>query len=110
MNLVLSIAKAYADGDFSAVPTSSGGTTTFTPDYGDSVFASGTSGYKYPKGKGHGTSRRSSGGSGYSGGSSSSGGTPAPPTSGGTPTTSGGGSVPGTGGVPPAPAAAAPTR
>ena len=53
VNLVLSIMKAYADGDFSAVPTSTGGTTTFTPDYGDSVFAGGTSGFKYPKGGGY---------------------------------------------------------
>jgi membrane-bound lytic murein transglycosylase B len=100
VNLVLSIAKAYANGDFSAVPTSSGGTTTFTPDYGDSVFASGTSGYKYPKGQGYGTSRRSSGGGSFAsgGGSSSSGGSSG---SGGTSSTTGGtGSVPGTGGVP----------
>ena len=45
VDLVLSIMQAYAGGDFSSVPTSSAGTTTFTPDYGDSVFASGTSGY-----------------------------------------------------------------
>ena len=49
VDLVLSIMRAYADGDFSSVPTSSAGTTTFTPDYGDSVLASGTTGYHYPK-------------------------------------------------------------
>ncbi len=99
VNLVLSIAKAYADGDYSAVPTSSGGTTTFTPDYGDSVFASGTSGYSYPKGQGYGTSRRSSSG-GFGGGSSSSGGSSSggTTTGGSTPASGGTGSVPTTGG------------
>jgi hypothetical protein len=51
VDLVLSIMRAYAEGDFSSVPTSSAGTTTFTPDYGDSVFASGTTGFHYPKAK-----------------------------------------------------------
>ncbi len=74
VNLVLSIMKAYADGDYSAVPTSSGGTTTFTPDYGDSVFAAGTSGYRYPKGRGYGTVHRPRSGGGSSSGGSSSGG------------------------------------
>ena len=49
VNLVLSIMKAYASGDYSAVPTSSTGTTTFTPSYGDSVFTGGTTGYVPPK-------------------------------------------------------------
>ena len=49
VDLVLSIMRAYAEGDFSSVPTSSAGTTTFTPDYGDSVFASGTTGFHFPK-------------------------------------------------------------
>jgi len=100
VNLVLSIAKAYANGDYSAVPTSSGGTTTFTPSYGDSVFASGTSGYKYPKGRGYGVSRHSTsagGGSSSAGGSSSGGGSSAP-AAGGTPATGGTGSVPAAGG------------
>ncbi len=51
VDLVLSIMRAYAEGDFSSVPTSSAGTTTFTPDYGDSVLASGTTGYHYPQAK-----------------------------------------------------------
>ena len=62
VDLVLSIMRAYADGDFSSVPTSSAGTTTFTPDYGDSVLASGTTGYHYPKARsGHRAGARSGG-------------------------------------------------
>ena len=57
--------EAYADGDFTSVPTSSAGTTTFTPDYGDSVFSSGTRGFHYPKAKG---GKGGSGGPGGSGG------------------------------------------
>jgi len=49
VDLVLSIMAAYAEGDYSSVPTSSAGTTTFTPDYGDSVMASGVTGYHRPK-------------------------------------------------------------
>ena len=49
VNLVLSIMEAYASGDYSAVPTSSSGTTTFTPSYGDSVFSGGVQGYTPPK-------------------------------------------------------------
>ena len=52
VNLVLSIADTYASGDYSAVPTSSSGTTTFTPSYGDSVFSGGTTGYTPPKNDG----------------------------------------------------------
>jgi membrane-bound lytic murein transglycosylase B len=48
VDLVLSIMAAYAEGDYSSVPTSSAGTTTFTPDYGDSVMASGITGYHRP--------------------------------------------------------------
>jgi len=54
VHLVLSIMDAYASGDYSAVPTSSSGTTTFTPSYGDSVFGDGTSGYHPPKTTGNG--------------------------------------------------------
>jgi Transglycosylase SLT domain len=68
VDLVLSIMRAYAEGDYSSVPTSTAGSTTFTPDYGDSVFASGTTGYHYPK-----ATKRSGGRSGSTG--SSSGGT-----------------------------------
>ena len=78
VDLVLSIARAYADGDFSSVPTSAAGTTTMTPDYGDSVFASGTSGYRYPRGRGYST---------FAPGGSSSRGTTG---SAGTPSSSGG--------------------
>jgi len=48
VNLVLSIADAYASGDYSATPNGSTSSTTFTPSYGDSVFGggSGTRGYK----------------------------------------------------------------
>src|SRR6476661_2808289 len=86
VDLVLSIMRAYADGDFSSVPTSSAGTTTFTPDYGDSVFASGTTGFHYPKAK---SGKRSGARSGSTRGTS----TTAPSTSSG-PTGSTGGGAP----------------
>jgi Transglycosylase SLT domain len=70
VNLVLSIMRAYSEGDYSSVPTSSAGTTTFTPDYGDSVFASGTTGYHFPKSSG---GKGGSGGQGGSGGGSTAG-------------------------------------
>jgi membrane-bound lytic murein transglycosylase B len=94
VDLVLSIMRAYASGDFSSVPTSTGGTTTFTPDFGDSVMASGVTGYHYPRSssKGGGGSRGSSGGS-----SSSSSGAPKSSTTTGGSTASapsGGGSTP----------------
>jgi membrane-bound lytic murein transglycosylase B len=54
VSLVLSIMETYASGDYSAVPTNSSGTTTFTPSYGDSVFSGGTQGYQPPKGSGGG--------------------------------------------------------
>ena len=95
VDLVLSIMQAYASGDFSSVPTSSAGTTTFTPDYGDSVLASGTTGYHYPRSTSKGGGARSSSG----GSSSSAAGTAAPKSStSGTTTPSapagGGGSTP----------------
>ena len=84
VDLVLSIMRAYAEGDFSSVPTSSAGTTTFTPDYGDSVFASGTTGFHYPKAK---SGKRS----GARGGSTSGGtSTTAPSTSSGSTGSTGG--------------------
>ena len=61
VDLVLSIMNAYQQGEFSSVPTGSYGTTTFTPDYGDSVFSSGTDGYHPPK------ARNGGGGSGSTG-------------------------------------------
>jgi hypothetical protein len=76
VDLVLSIMRAYAQGDFSSVPTSSAGSTTFTPDYGDSVFAAGTSGYRSPKftkaPKAAGGGSSSAGGSSAGSGASSS--------------------------------------
>jgi hypothetical protein len=66
------------------VPTSSAGTTTFTPDYGDSVFASGTTGFHYPKAK---SGKRSGARSG-----STSGGTSTTPSTSGTTGSTGGGS------------------
>jgi membrane-bound lytic murein transglycosylase B len=93
VNLVLSIMRAYAAGDFSSVPTSSAGTTTFTPDYGDSVFASGTTGYHYPKAssgkagsRGSGSHAASGGGSSTSGGTGGSTGGSTPSVPGSTPT------------------------
>jgi membrane-bound lytic murein transglycosylase B len=74
VDLVLSIARAYADGDFASVPTSAAGTTTMTPDYGDSVFASGTSGFRYAKGHGYRTFAAPRGGSGSGRGTTTSGG------------------------------------
>jgi membrane-bound lytic murein transglycosylase B len=49
VDLVLSIMAAYAGGDYSSVPTSSAGTTTFTPDPGTTVTASGATGRHRPK-------------------------------------------------------------
>jgi hypothetical protein len=93
VNLVLAVARAYAQGDYSAVPTSTGGTTTFTPAYGDSVLADGTSGYHFPKGHGYG-------GSSHVGGSGSSSGGGSASSSGGTTSSSGGSTSTGsTGGV-----------
>jgi len=73
VDLVLSIMRAYAEGDYSSVPTSTAGSTTFTPDYGDSVLASGTTGYHYPKATKRSGAR--GGGSTGSGSTASSGGT-----------------------------------
>jgi hypothetical protein len=89
VDLVLSIMRAYAEGDFSSVPTSSAGTTTFTPDYGDSVFASGTTGFHYPKAK---SGKRSGARSG-----STSGGTSTAPSTSSGPTGSSGGGTPSVG-------------
>lgn len=74
VNLVLAIMRAYAQGNYTSVPTGSAGGTTLAPAYGDSVLASGTSGYRYPPGRGYGyrgglpgsSSSSSSGGSGAS--------------------------------------------
>ena len=79
VDLVLSIMETYASGDYSAVPTSSSGSTTFTPSYGDSVFSGGTQGSKPPKGSGPG-----SGSGGGTGTGTDGNGEYVPPTSGGT--------------------------
>src|SRR6478672_6495604 len=87
--LVLSIARAYGRGDFSSVPTSAAGTTTFMPSHGGSLSASGTRGRALAKRAhaGHGGSRSgggssSSGSSGSSSGSTSAAGTPSAPSTG----------------------------
>jgi membrane-bound lytic murein transglycosylase B len=74
VSLVLSIARAYADGDFASVPTSAAGTTTMTPSYGDSVLASGTSGFTYAKGHGYRTFTTPGGASRSGGSTTTSGG------------------------------------
>jgi membrane-bound lytic murein transglycosylase B len=76
VDLVLSIMETYASGDYSAVPTSSSGSTTFTPSYGDSVFSGGTKGYTPPK-PAPGTGPTGGGGGGSNG-------EYVPPSSGGT--------------------------
>jgi hypothetical protein len=73
VDLVLSIARAYGTGDYSAVPNSSAAPATFTPYFGDSVVSAGTRGAKPSRPAAHhagGGSKASSGG----GSSSSSGG------------------------------------
>ena len=77
VDLVLSIMRAYAVGDYSSVPTSSAATTTFTPDYGSAVSTHkrGTKSHKaHAAGSGAGSS-----GSGSGTGSSGSGGTGSAP-------------------------------
>jgi hypothetical protein len=87
VNLVLSIADAYAAGDYSATPNGSTSSTTFTPSYGDSVYggkSGGAGGYKgsrAPKPQQGETQQPSSG---SSGGSTTDGGsTPVVPGGGG---------------------------
>lgn len=70
--LVLSIAQAYAAGDYSAVPTSTAGTTVFTPFFGDSVITKGTTGKKAPKSKPSKSSSKSTSSSQPPSGSSTS--------------------------------------
>src|SRR4051794_20677445 len=99
VNLVLSIMRAYASGDYSAVPTSSAGTTTFLPSF------AGSGGAPAGKRGTHHKARRHAGGAGTgssSGGgsrSSSGGGSGGSTGSGG----SGGGRGPGGGGTPSVP-------
>jgi hypothetical protein len=86
VDLVLSIADAYASGDYSATPNGSTSSTTFTPSYGDSVFGggSGTRGYKgsrAPQKQSQGGTQQPSGGSGSTG--SDGGGTTVVPGGGG---------------------------
>jgi hypothetical protein len=71
VDLVLSIMRAYAAGDFASVPSSSAAPTTFSPSYGDSVVSPGTRGAAPAHAKRH-AARRAGGSAG--GGSSSSGG------------------------------------
>ncbi len=92
VDLVLSIARAYGTGDYSAVPNGSAAPATFTPYFGDSVVSAGTRGAKPSRPAAHsggtGGSKASSGGGGSTssdGGTVSSGGdgttTPAEPPS-----------------------------
>ncbi len=69
VDLVLSIAAAYSDGDYAAVPNGTTSATTFNPSFGDTVVASGTTGYNPPSGGGNG-----GGDGGGSGGSTDTGG------------------------------------
>ncbi len=68
VKLVLSIADAYAAGDYTATPNESTSSTTFTPSYGDSVYGSksggGVQGYQGPRVQKKAASKKSSGGSG----------------------------------------------
>lgn len=76
--LVLSIADAYASGDYAETPNGSTSSTTFTPSYGDSVFGGrggGTGGYKgarAPKQQ-QATTQQPSGSGSSTGGTDSSG-------------------------------------
>jgi membrane-bound lytic murein transglycosylase B len=90
VDLVLSIARAYGTGDYSAVPNGSAAPATFTPYFGDSVVSAGTRGARPDRPAAHtgGGSKASSGGgtSSSGGGTVSSGGTTSP-TQPGTPST-----------------------
>ena len=73
VDLVLSIMKAYSEGDFSSVPNGTSSAAVFSPNTGDSVVSSSTSGSRAPLPGGKGW-RPGNGGSGGSGGSSNGGG------------------------------------
>ena len=105
VELVLSIAQAYAAGDYTATPNSSTGSTTFSPAYGDSVYSGkgggGVQGYKGPRESRSQAPAPTTGGSSsggvFTGGGTSSGGdsdgeapVPAPSSGGEDPVTSGG--------------------
>jgi membrane-bound lytic murein transglycosylase B len=97
VNLVLSIADAYASGDYSATPNGSTSSTTFTPSYGDSVFGggSGTRGYKGQRAPKQQQAQTQSGGSGPTGSTGSTGGgTSVVPGGSGGGTSTGGGGTP----------------
>ncbi|MGZ4438073.1 MAG: lytic murein transglycosylase [Nocardioidaceae bacterium] len=87
VDLVLSIMRAYAGGNYSSVPDGTAAPTTFTSNYGDSVWSSGTRGY-HPR-----PHRRSSGGSAHHSGGASTAGSGSTGGSGST-ATSGGGTAP----------------
>src|SRR3954447_5875909 len=104
VNLVLSIADAYSKGDYSAVPNNSGGSTTFSPSYGDSVTGGGAGGFHPARhfGGGSGGSGGGKGGSGGGGGGGtggSTGGTTGGTSGGGTTGGITGGDTGGTGGT-----------
>jgi membrane-bound lytic murein transglycosylase B len=60
VNLVLSIMRAYTDGDYSAVPTGTAAPVTFTPAYGDSVVSPHAAGRKAHSAKSGGASASTS--------------------------------------------------
>ncbi len=100
VDLVLSIADAYAAGDYTAAPNGTTSSTTFTPSYGDSVFGGGgTRGYKgarAPKKQQAQTQQPTTGGttSGGTSGGTTSGGTTGGTTGGSTGGVTGGTTTP----------------
>jgi hypothetical protein len=108
VNLVLSIMRAYASGDYAAVPTSSAGTTTFLPSLVGSGGAPAARHRTHHKAHRHGAGTRAASSSGGGGGLSSSSGSGGGGSSGsggsGGSASSGGGSVTGGGGTPSVPA------
>jgi hypothetical protein len=89
VDLVLSIARAYGTGDYSAVPNGSAAPATFTPYFGDSVVSAGTRGARPTRpGSSSGGKAPSSGGSSTPASGGSTGENPGGP---GTPSTGTGG-------------------
>ena len=86
VDLVLSIMRAYATGDYAAVPNASYSSPVFAPSYGDAVMTAPITGYQPPRasqrsGNGSASGGGSTSGSGGSGGGSGTGDeTPTSPT------------------------------
>jgi membrane-bound lytic murein transglycosylase B len=104
VNLVLSIMRAYASGDYAAVPTSSAGTTTFLPSVAGSGGAPAGRHGTHHKAHRHGGGTRSTSSSGGGGGTRSSSGGSSGSGGSGSGSSSGGGSVTNGGGTPSVPA------